>query len=310
MDLCMENTYLKNVENLDGSKITYNEIKKKEDSDVEKKETNIDNENNKNLKINLKEDNNLSIEENKEDKINGKENKINSVKHENTEKKNKILNDSININCNDDEKETKDDANEKYNKGDYEGALKIWERGLRTINYILSKKEELKNERLQTFQKLHSTYCSNIAQGYMKLNKYSECVRYSLLAQENDKDNIKIYFRLAKGYFMLGEYDKSIKVLNEGIKISKDKSLINLLVMVKKKKQVHLEKEKHMMKYIFKSLKEKPLTNDEEKKNSFFNIFYTICSLLSFIFMYISLFYKTCSNLLHCTINKYKIKKE
>ncbi|CRG97695.1 tetratricopeptide repeat family protein, putative [Plasmodium gallinaceum] len=307
MDLCMEDIYLKNFENLDEKKVKYDNEKK--NNDVDKIEYNIDNENNKHS-INLKKSTNLSVEENKKDEICEKGTKKDNTKEEDNEKKSKILNDSMNLKCSDDEKETKDDANEKYNKGDYEGALKIWERGLRTINYILSKKDELKNERLQTFQKLHSTYCSNIAQGYMKLNKYSECVKYSLLAQENDKNNIKIYFRLAKGYFMLGEYDKSIKVLNEGIKINNDNSLINLLVIVKKKKQTHLEKEKYMMKYIFKSLKENPLTDDEKNKNSFLNFFYTIYSLLTFLFTFISIFYKTFLNLICSTINKCKIKKE
>lgn len=219
---------------------------------------------------------------------------------ENCDINKKNLNNNItDIKLSDDDKETKDDANEKYNKGDYEGALKIWERGLRSINYVLSKRDELNPERLEAFLKMHTTYCSNIAQGYMKINKYSECVKYSLLAQENDKNNIKIYFRLAKGYFMLGEYDKSIKVLNEGIKINKDTSLINLLKLVLKKKQTHLEKEKHMMKHIFQNLKQKPLINDDNNTKSFF--FY-IFSPLKFLFIFIYALFMKIYNLVLGTI--------
>ncbi|ETW30126.1 hypothetical protein PFFCH_02437 [Plasmodium falciparum FCH/4] len=219
---------------------------------------------------------------------------------ENCDINKKNLNNNItDIKLSDDDKETKDDANEKYNKGDYEGALKIWERGLRSINYVLSKRDELNPERLEAFLKMHTTYCSNIAQGYMKINKYSECVKYSLLAQENDKNNIKIYFRLAKGYFMLGEYDKSIKVLNEGIKINKDTSLINLLKLVLKKKQTHLEKEKHMMKHIFQNLKQKPLINDDNNTKSFF--FY-ISSSLKFLFIFIYALFMKIYNLVLGTI--------
>ncbi|SBS88355.1 tetratricopeptide repeat family protein, putative [Plasmodium ovale] len=204
-----------------------------------------------------------------------------------------------------DEKESKDDANEMYNQGNYENAVKIWERGLRPINYVLSKKEELNSERLEAFQKLHSTYCSNIAQGYMKLCKYSECVKYSLLAQKYDKKNVKIYFRLAKGYFMLGEYDHSIQVLNEGIKINNDNSLINLMGLVKKKKQAHLEKEKHMMKYIFERLQEKPLINDEENARSFFRSVY---SFLSFLLLLICAFLSNSSGLLIRFVNRCRMR--
>ncbi|SOV23672.1 tetratricopeptide repeat family protein, putative [Plasmodium sp. DRC-Itaito] len=213
--------------------------------------------------------------------------------------KQNLNNNITDLKLSDDDKETKDDANEKYNKGDYEGALKIWERGLRSINYVLSKRDELNPDRLEVFLKMHTTYCSNIAQGYMKINKYSECVKYSLLAQENDKNNIKIYFRLAKGYFMLGEYDKSIKVLNEGIKINKDTSLINLLKLVLKKKQTHLEKEKHMMKHIFQNLKQKPLINDDNNNKSFF---YNISSSLKFIFIFLYAFLMKICNLVFGSI--------
>ncbi|VWU48191.1 tetratricopeptide repeat family protein, putative [Hepatocystis sp. ex Piliocolobus tephrosceles] len=223
------------------------------------------------------------------------------------ELKNKVNNDLASTNSSENEKETKDDANEKYKNGDYKGAVDTWERGLKSINYILSKKNELTSERLKIFQKMHSTYCSNIAQGYMKLNEYSECVKYSLLAQKNDKTNVKIYFRLGKGYFMLGEYDKAIEVLKEGIKIDKNSSLINLIELVQKKKKLHLEKEKYMMKYIFQRLKEKPLINDEKKIKPFF---YTLYSFISFIFMWIYTFFVTSYDQLLLFINKCKMHKK
>ncbi|SCN63000.1 conserved Plasmodium protein, unknown function [Plasmodium chabaudi adami] len=214
-----------------------------------------------------------------------------------------------NTDFSDDEKLNKDDANEKYKSGDYEGALKIWKRGLKSINYVLSKHEELNSEKLYEFKKMHSTYCSNIAQGHLKLSQYSECVKYSLLAKEHDKLNVKIYFRLAKGYFMLGKYDDAIHVLNEGIKINNDTALINLLQVVKRKKLIYLQKEKNTMKFIFQKLEEKSIIEtDKKNENTFFNnIFSFICLFLMYVY---SLFVSLSNYFSHIIKKQKMIKKD
>ncbi|CAD2104633.1 tetratricopeptide repeat protein, putative [Plasmodium vinckei brucechwatti] len=208
----------------------------------------------------------------------------------------------------DDEKLSKDDANEKYKSGDYEEALKIWKRGLKSINYVLSKHEELNSEKLYEFKKMHSTYCSNIAQGHLKLNQYSECVKYSLLAKEHDKLNVKIYFRLAKGYFMLGKYDDAIHVLNEGIKINNDTALVNLLQVVKRKKLIYLQKEKNTMKFIFQKLEEKSIIETDKKNgNPFFN---NIFSFICLFFMYVYSLFVSLSNYFSHIIKRQKMMKD
>ncbi|KJP86449.1 hypothetical protein AK88_03911 [Plasmodium fragile] len=243
----------------------------------------------------------------KDEKDKEKKTVINDCPPDGEDTPNILSNDSVDEKLLEDqsEKETRDDANAKYKYGDYEGAIKIWLRGLRSINYVLSKKEELSSERLESFQRLHATYCSNIAQGFMRLSKFSECVKYSLMAQESDKKNVKIYFRLAKGYFMLGEYDKSIQVINEGMEIDKDAALVNLLTLVKKKKETFLKREKHMMKYIFDNLKDKPLIPDQNCYNS---IFRGVYSLVTMLLMFLYAIFVRCSNLLMRIFKKWKIK--
>ncbi|CAD2113598.1 tetratricopeptide repeat protein, putative [Plasmodium vinckei] len=236
------------------------------------------------------------------------ENEVKGEGDENEVKEEEKVNILKNTGFSDDEKLNKDDANEKYKSGDYEEALKIWKRGLKSINYILSKHEELNSEKLNEFKKMHSTYCSNIAQGHLKLNQYSECVKYSLLAKENDKLNVKIYFRLAKGYFMLGKYDDAIHVLNEGIKINNDTALINLLEVVKRKKLIYLQKEKNTMKFIFQKLKEKSIIETDKKNgNPFFNnIFSFICIFLMYVYsLFVSL-----SNYFSHIIKRQKMMKD
>ncbi|GAW83508.1 hypothetical protein, conserved [Plasmodium gonderi] len=312
MDSLLESCTQSNLRNLKEGNIKYDHTLDEEKEGNENIDTDVyDSENNESSKSYLKKksvsgeqkdcSNNSGVENDK------KKNLINESPLDVEENQKKFAKDSLNTEYSEDEneKETKDDANEKYNKGDYEGAVKIWERGLRSINYVLSKKEELNNERLEAFQKLQSTYCSNIAQGYMKLNKYSECVKYSLLAQENDKKNVKIYFRLAKGYFMLGEFDKAIQILNEGIKIDNDFALVNLLALVKRKKHLHLKKEKHMMRHIFDNLKNKPLINDKDCTNSFFKPVY---SLISVLLMFVCAFFARLSSLLVRIFKKCKMK--
>ncbi|KMZ96879.1 hypothetical protein PVNG_01703 [Plasmodium vivax North Korean] len=246
-------------------------------------------------------------EEHKEAEHTGEKTIINDSPPDGKDKPPKMPNDLIDEKFleGENEKETRDDANAKYRYGDYEGAIKIWLRGLRSISYVLSKKEELSSERLESFQKLHATYSSNIAQGFMRLSKFSECVKFSLIAQEHDKKNVKIYFRLAKGYFMLGEYDKAIQVLNEGIEIDNDTALVNLLTLVKKKKETFLKREKHMMKYIFDHLKDKPVIHDKKFSNSFFRAVYSIVSLL---LMFVYAFFVRSSSLLARIFKKGKIK--
>ncbi|CAG9472195.1 unnamed protein product [Plasmodium vivax] len=246
-------------------------------------------------------------EEHKEAEHTGEKTIINDSPPDGKDKPPKMPNDLIDEKFleGENEKETRDDANAKYRYGDYEGAIKIWLRGLRSISYVLSKKEELSSEPLESFQKLHATYSSNIAQGFMRLSKFSECVKFSLIAQEHDKKNVKIYFRLAKGYFMLGEYDKAIQVLNEGIEIDNDTALVNLLTLVKKKKETFLKREKHMMKYIFDHLKDKPVIHDKKFSNSFFRAVYSIVSLL---LMFVYAFFVRSSSLLARIFKKGKIK--
>ncbi|CAD2113702.1 hypothetical protein YYG_00308 [Plasmodium vinckei petteri] len=236
------------------------------------------------------------------------ENEVKGEGDENEVKEEEKVNILKNTDFSDDEKLNKDDANEKYKSGDYEEALKIWKRGLKSINYVLSKHEELNSEKLNEFKKMHSTYCSNIAQGHLKLNQYSECVKYSLLAKENDKLNVKIYFRLAKGYFMLGKYDDAIHVLNKGIKINNDTALINLLEVVKRKKLIYLQKEKNTMKFIFQKLKEKSIIETDKKNGSpfFNNIFSFICLFLMYVYsLFVSL-----SNYFSHIIKRQKMMKD
>ncbi|CDU20654.1 hypothetical protein YYC_01449 [Plasmodium yoelii 17X] len=246
----------------------------------------------------------------KEDPLMLAENKSqNDESDQSEEKREEKLNILKNTDISDDEKLSKDDANEKYKNGDYEEALKIWKRGLKSINYVLSKHEELNSEKLNEFKKLHSTYCSNIAQGHLKLNQYSECVKYSLLAQENDRLNAKIYFRLAKGYFMLGKYDEALHILNEGIKINNDTALINLLQVVKRKKLIYLQKEKNTMKFIFQKLEEKSImeTDKRNAKQFFNNIFSFICVFLMYVY---SLFVNLSNYFSHIIKKSKMIKKD
>ncbi|GAB68964.1 hypothetical protein PCYB_143920 [Plasmodium cynomolgi strain B] len=89
---------------------------------------------------------------------------------------------------------------------------------------------------------------------------------------------------------MLGEYDKSIQVLNEGIEIDNDAALVNLLTLVKKK-ETFLKREKHMMKYIFDNLKDKPVIHDKKYSNSVFRAVYSLVSLL-FMFVLLARIFK------------------
>ncbi|SBO21287.1 conserved Plasmodium protein, unknown function [Plasmodium knowlesi strain H] len=226
------------LSNLNQGNDKYNHAKSAENNDNENVDTDVCDESENNELSKSSPSENDTTKENQDNNGNTKEEKdkekkvvINECPPDGEDNQKKLSSDSMDDKYLEEqnEKETRDDANAKYKYGDYEGAIKIWLRGLRSINYVLSKKEELTSERLESFQKLHATYCSNIAQGFMKLSKFSECVKYSLMALESDKKNVKIYFRLAKGYFMLGEYDKSIQVINEGIEIDNDIALVNLM---------------------------------------------------------------------------------
>ncbi|ANQ09805.1 Uncharacterized protein PCOAH_00040300 [Plasmodium coatneyi] len=314
MDSLYRSSTQNSLSNFNESSDKYDHAKGAENNDNENVDTDVCDESENNELSKSSPSENEITKENQDNNDNTKEEKdkeektvINDSPPDGEDKPKQLPNDSMDDKFleGENEKETRDDANAKYKYGDYEGAIQIWLRGLRSINYVLSKKEELSSERLESFQKLHATYCSNIAQGFMKLSKFSECVKYSLMAQESDKKNVKIYFRLAKGYFMLGEYDKSIQVINEGIEIDNDAALVNLLTLVKKKKETFLKKEKHMMKYIFDNLKDKPVIHEEKRYNSIFRAVYSFVTLL-LMFVY-ALFVRS-SSLLASIFKKGKIK--
>ncbi|EUD68989.1 hypothetical protein C922_00680 [Plasmodium inui San Antonio 1] len=314
MDALPKSSTQSSLNNLNQGNDKYDQAKGAENNHNENVDTYVCDESEKNELSKSSPSENDMTKENQDSNANAKEEKdkeektvINDCPPDGEDKPKKLSNDSIDEKFSEDqnEKETRDDANAKYTYGDYEGAIKIWLRGLRSINYVLSKKEELSSERLESFQKLHAIYCSNIAQGFMRLSKFSDCVKYSLMAQENDKKNVKVYFRLAKGYFMLGEYDKSIQVLNEGIEIDNNTALVNLLALVKKKKETFLKKEKHMMKYIFDNLKDTPLIHDKNCSNSIFRAVY---SLISLLLMFVYAFFVRSSSLLARIFKKWKVK--
>ncbi|KAK1934783.1 tetratricopeptide repeat containing domain protein, partial [Babesia divergens] len=162
---------------------------------------------------------------------------------------------------------------ELYKKGDIDGAIEWWSKGLRTLQFILDKKHQFANDATSTedFQNKWNFYVSsyiklalNMSLALMKKGQYAQCIEYCEAVMRYDDENLKAILRIAHANMELGNFSKAIEYCNSGLDVYPDNAeLKQLKNKITKRGRMHDIDQKKLMKNIFNKMEHDPRSLEE-----------------------------------------------
>merc|ERR1719210_2258729 len=114
------------------------------------------------------------------------------------------------------QKTDKDKGNEEYQKGNYEEAVKAWNRSLTSVKYIIDKQfYDHNKEQLQEVHAMELRLCLNMAQGYLKTRDWANAITHADKALSRDANNAKALYRKASALMQMLSFNEAAAVLEK-----------------------------------------------------------------------------------------------
>ncbi|CBZ52025.1 CBR-FKB-6 protein, related [Neospora caninum Liverpool] len=99
-----------------------------------------------------------------------------------------------------------------FEKQDFEGAIDCWKRGLRAVNFVLSKDID-DPEKTKEFAQMKMSYLLNLSLGSLKAGQFGPCVHYCDDVLDTDPFHLKALFRKAQALHNLGRLEDSLAMV-------------------------------------------------------------------------------------------------
>lgn len=144
----------------------------------------------------------------------------------------------------------KNEANELFQKKDWDNSIKEYSKILDTLQSVKSKLDiplpsDLPAEKFESRQKeddaaraklkdLKTTLYSNLSACYLMKKDYQKTKEYCTLALQLDPHHVKSMWRMSKVHFALVEYDSSLSSLLEAQKLTNTAEIQKEILVVKK----------------------------------------------------------------------------
>ncbi|GIX66132.1 tetratricopeptide repeat containing domain protein [Babesia caballi] len=157
-------------------------------------------------------------------------------------------------------------------QGDLDGAIDVWFKGLRALQFVLSRKAEFKRDitSQEDFQKKWDYFvqyyvelCLNMSLALMKKGDYEGCIKYCNDTLQYDRVNLKAFLRITHANAELGHFDRALRHCGEGLAAHPGNAELKAL----KKKvlamaSAHDRSQKGIMQGIFKRMDHDPRSVD------------------------------------------------
>ncbi|EPT30468.1 tetratricopeptide repeat-containing protein [Toxoplasma gondii ME49] len=164
-----------------------------------------------------------------------------------------------------------------FEKRDFEGAIDCWKRGLRAVNFVLSK-DIGDAEKTREFEKMKLSYLLNLSLGSLKAEQFGACVRYCDDVLDTDPFHLKALFRKAQALHSLGRLEDSLAMVESLLDAHPNNpAAVSLEQKLKRELHAYRKKERQMAKVMLESMDADPRSNSvpqaagSVEKKGFFN---------------------------------------
>ncbi|CDJ61075.1 hypothetical protein, conserved [Eimeria maxima] len=146
-----------------------------------------------------------------------------------------------------------------FRAGDWRGATDAWSRGLRTLDYILSREDEFDEDKRKEFLTMHQSYLLNLSLSTLKEGRWAACILYCDKALQRDPTAVKALYRKAQAQQELGNFDGALATLDRYLRVSPGSPLaLSLQAQLRHLKAAHAVKEKKLLQGMFRKLEHDP----------------------------------------------------
>ncbi|KEP65076.1 UNVERIFIED_CONTAM: tetratricopeptide repeat-containing protein [Hammondia hammondi] len=164
-----------------------------------------------------------------------------------------------------------------FEKRDFEGAIDCWKRGLRAVNFVLSK-DIGDSEKTREFEQMKLSYLLNLSLGSLKAEQFGACVRYCDDVLDTDPFHLKALFRKAQALHSLGRLEDSLAMVESLLEAHPNNpAALSLEQKLKRELHAYRKKERQMAKAMLESMDADPRSNSvpqaagSVEKKGFFN---------------------------------------
>ncbi|PFH36470.1 tetratricopeptide repeat-containing protein [Besnoitia besnoiti] len=148
----------------------------------------------------------------------------------------------------DDEGDLKQKGLSLFEKGDFEGAIDCWKRGLRAVNFVLSKDLD-EPEKVKEFEQMRMSYRLNLSLGSLKAGHFGACVTYCDDVLDVDPFHLKALFRKAQALHSLGRLEDALAIVDSLLEAHPNNpAAVELQRKLKREVYAYRKKEREMAK--------------------------------------------------------------
>lgn len=149
-----------------------------------------------------------------------------------------------------------DKGKDEYNKGNYEAAIKSWERSAQSITYMRDKNLYAdRPEQIKEIDDMELKTAINLAQGFLKTKQYNKAIEWADKALEREHQNAKALYRKASAQVALLCLAEAIQTLESLLEAEPGNAAAKQMCAdARRNLRVGEQKEKKMSQKMFASI--------------------------------------------------------
>jgi len=164
---------------------------------------------------------------------------------------------------------------EEYNKGNYEEALKSWQRSLKSVRYIVDKGlYRDKPDQLAEVDQMEMKLWLNMSQGYLKVRDWTQAVEFSDKVIGREPGNSKALYRKAQALYELNRFTEACETAETLLTLEPENAAAKaLLAQMRRGEERYREKAKKLSKKMLSGMDRDPRSPATQQEQFFDYVF-------------------------------------